>query len=236
MNQNNEPKGLFLIDISPSAETKRLSDIDNLLTDKDELLFNINQNTNNLNKEQISYLKSLLNLDISIFENDKLNEHLIEHPLFVYIARYNLYEGILRILKQMDNIEQDKVKVKIALPDKNWLEIWGCSYTELFSFPLLEIEHVLRPKVEIDIFDSNGYTSEFANTLIENYKKKGKSSDEIALRLKDHESKREMQKNVAKEFLNYWKLSEFPDKSSYDEKVKRKILSWAIVSKQNLDD
>lgn len=226
----------FVIEIPPSAETKRLSDIDSLLTDKDELLFNINQNTNNLNKEQLSYLKSLLNLEISIFENDKLNEHLIEHPLFFYIARYNLYEGILRKLKQMDSIEQDKVEVKIALPDKNWLEIWGCSYTERFTFPLLEIGHVLRPKVEIDIFESNGYTSELANTLLENYKNKGKSNDEIVLRLKDHESKREMQKNVAKEILNYWNLSEFPDCVSYDEKVKGKKLSWAIVSKENLDD
>lgn len=236
MNQNNEPRGLFLVDIPPSAETKRLSDIDNLLTDKDELLFNINQNTDNLNKEQLNYLKSLLNLEVSIFANDKLNESLIENPLFFYIARYNLYEGILKKLKQIDSIEQDKVEVKIALPNKNWLEIGGYSYTEMFAFPLLEIEHVFRPKVEITIYDSKGYTSEFANTLIENYKKKGKSSDEIALRLKDYESKREMIKNVANEILNYWNLSEFPDKVCYDEKVKGKILSWTIVSKQNLDD
>ncbi len=181
-------------------------------------------------------MKSLLNLDVSIFENDKLNEDLINNPLFIFVARYNLYEGILKILKQNNKIEQDKIEVKVALPDKNWLEINGFSCTGMFGFPLLEIEHVLRPKVDITIYDSNGYTSEFANTLIENYKKKGKSNDEINLRLKDHKSKREMMKNVANELLNYWGLSEFPDHVSYDEKVKGKILSWAIVSKQNLDD
>lgn len=235
MAKNDTQKGLFQIDIPPSAEHKSLNDIDSLLTDKDKLLFDINQNIYNLNREQLEYFKSLLNLEVSVFENDKLNGELIGNSLFLYVARYNLYEGILRKLKQNSSIEQDKIEVTVALPDKNWLKIEGYSYTGLFAFPLLEIEHVLRPKVEITIYDSKGYTSELANKLTENYKSQGKRSDEINLRLKDHKSKREMIKNVANEILNYWGLSEFPDNISYDEKVKGKILSWAIVGKY-IDD
>lgn len=62
-------KGLFEIYIPPSAEAKTLDKVDGLLFNKNELLLGIEENEYNLAKEQLEYLKLLLNLDISVFED-----------------------------------------------------------------------------------------------------------------------------------------------------------------------
>lgn len=233
MEKNDDQRGLFKIYIPPSAETKTLDNINRLLTNKDELTLDINQNIYNLTKEQLEYLKYLLSLDISVFENEKLNAILTENPLFFSVARYNLYEGILRTLKQMENIDPSSINVSIGIPDNNWLDIKG--HIKEQAFPLIEI--VMNPSVrEFYIYDSEGYTREYERALIESYKEKKMDNDYIKYKLETNKKKRELIKGVAHTILNYWNIGDFQDNVSYDEKVKGKILSWARVYKQNIDD
>lgn len=235
-----QQKGLFEIKIPPGSKTKTLSDTDYLLTDKDELNLAINQNIHNLTKEQLKYLKSLLNLDISIFKYEKLNESLNENPLFFYVARYNLYEGILKMLKQMEGVNPHSVNTRIALPGKNWLEI-GLRL-EMISSPLLEIE--MYPKVvgisdmeiEINIWDSEGFTEELERKLTEQYRNQGKSDEQIAFCLKEKQLVRNLTKKVASEIISYWNLSNFEKCVCYDENVTGKIFSWAKIYKKSIDD
>lgn len=233
MEKNDGQKGLFAIHIPATAENKTLDNINGLLTDKNKLTIDINQNIYNLTREQLEYLKSLLSLDISVFENEKLNGILAENPLFFSVARYNLYEGVLRTLKQMENIDPGSIDVSIAIPNNNWLNIW--SHINAQAFPLIEI--VMNPEIrEINIYDSEGYTREYESTLIETYKKKQKDSAYIEYKLAENKQKRELIKSVAHTILSYWNICDFQDKVSYDEKVKGKILSWARVYKCNIDN
>ncbi|MBP3919955.1 MAG: hypothetical protein J6D28_00125 [Bacilli bacterium] len=240
MAKNSVQKGLFEIYLPPSAESKTLNNLDSLLNNKDELMFDINQNIHNLTREQLKYLKSLLNLDVSVFENEKLNRNFVGNPLFFYVARYNLYEGVLRTLKQMDKIDPNQIDVSIGLPDRNWLNIWA--HTKILAFSLLEIAMypevigVEESGIEITIYNSKGYTCELEKTLTKNYEHQGKEKDEIVFRLEENKQKREITKCVANEIVNYWNIYDFEENVSYDEKVKGKILPWARVYKENIDD
>lgn len=233
-------EGLFEIYLPPSAESKTLNNIDNLLKDKEELMVGIEKNSYNLTKEQLEYLKSLLSLDISVFENEKINRNLVGNPLFFYVVRYHLYEGIVRMLKQMDKIDSNQIDVSISLPDRNCLDIWA--HTRMLAFPLLEI--VMYPEVvgvektetEITIYNSRGYTTELSKKLTKDYENQGKEKAEIAFRLEENKQKREITKDIANQVINYWNLSDFEENVSCDEKVKGKILSWARVYQKNIDD
>lgn len=240
MAKEDTKEGIFEIYLPPSAETKKLNNIDSLLSDKNELLLDIKQNFHNLTSKQLEYLRSLLSLDVSIFENENLNRDLVGNPLFFYVARYNLYEGVLRVFKQIDKIDPNQMEVSIALPDRNWLNVFA--YTTILGFPLLEIEMYPKeigcqePEVEITFYDSKGYTDELEKRLTEDYRKKGMNQTEIEFRLEENKQKREITKCSANEIVKYWNISVFDENVSYDKKVKGKILSWARIYKQNIDD
>ncbi len=225
--------GLFKITIPPSAEHKTLDTIDHLLTDKNELISNINDNKQKFNMEQLEYLKSLLNLEISVFHNEKINEGLVENPLFFYIMRYNLYEGILKLLKKINDINHNQIDIGIGLPYRNWLSIWA--YTRILAFPLVEMELYPKTESEIEIYDSDGYTPEFENILIKAYKKEGKTKDEIDFRVEENKQKRKITKLSANEIINYWNIFDFDDNISMDKTEKGKILSFARIYKKNID-
>lgn len=234
MSKNNTKKGLFEIYIPPSVQSETLNNIDSLLYDKNELFFDINKNIHNLTREQLKYLKSLLNLDISIFENENINKNLVGNTLFFYVARYNLYEGVLKILKQIDKIDPNQIDIRIGLPNRNWLEIWA--HTSILAFPLLEMIGCEESEFEITIYDSKGYTSELAKKLIETYRNQGMDKIEIEFRLEENKQKREITKCIANEIVNYWNVYDFDQNVSYDEKFESKILSWSKIYKKNIDD
>ena len=230
--------GLFEIDLQSGAESKTLNNIVSLLKDKEALILKINQNIHHFTKEQVEYLKSLLSLEVSVFKNDNLNKDLVGNSLFFYVARYNLYEGVIRTLKQMDKIDPKQIEVSIGLPNKslpsrNWLYIQA--HTILLGFPLLEIE-MYSEGTEITLYDSQGYTNEVEKFLIENYKKQGMEQVEMEFRLEENKQKKEILKCVARGISNYWNISDFDENISYDENVRGKTLSWARVYKKSVDD
>lgn len=236
--KQNEKMGLYL-HIPASAKTTKLSETVSLLDDKEELALAIKENIHDLSREQLEYLQSLLHLETTVFAKEKMNGELVGYPEFFYTVRYNLYEGALKTLKQVEDIDQNNISVKISVPENNSLDIWG--HTNILAFPLVEIGMWpqmtgVRPSdVEIDIYESKGYTSDLEKRLREDYKSQGMKDDEIFSMLKENKQKREMTKRVANEILNYWQLSDF-EKSAYDEKGQIKRLSWASITKRDIDD
>lgn len=228
------------VTLPASAKTTKLSETISLLDNKEELALVIKENIHHLNREQLEYLQSLLHLETTVFANEKMNETLLAYPEFFYTARYNLFEGMLKALKQISNIDQSKISLKISVPERNSLDIWG--HTNILAFPLVEIGMWaqvtgVRPSdVEIDIYESKGYTRELEKALRENYKAEGIKKDEISFRLEENKQKREMTKRVASELLDYWHLSDFEEISFGDEKSQIKKLSWASVTKRDLDE
>lgn len=232
-------EGLY-VTIPASAKTTKLSETMRLLEDKEELLLNLKENIHHLNREQLEYLQSLLHLETTVFQHEKLNGELIGYPEFFYVTRYNLFEGTLKTLKQMDDIDKSKISLKISVPERESLDIWG--HTNILAFPLVEIgmwpqvTGVRASDVEIDIYESKGYTSELEKKLYEGYKAKGMNDTEISFRLKENEQKKEITKRVSNEILNYWNLSDFDENSMDDEKIQIKRLSWATITKHDIDD
>ena len=217
-----------------------MSDTKYLLADKEELKLAIDQNIHNPTKEQLEYLHSLLNLQTSIFKKEKLNEQLNGNQLFFYVTRYNLYEGVLRRLKQINEIDPHSISIQIALPEKNWLRV-GLSL-KMMASPLLEIE--MYPKIigirdeeiQIDIFDSEGFTEKAEKKLKEEYISQGQTEEEIAFRLKENQKKRNFTKRIANEIMDYWSLSDFEKGVCYDDNVTGKMFSFTKVYKQSIDD
>ena len=66
MIKNDKANGLFEIKLPPSREAKTLNNLDSVLQDKEELLFELNRDNHNFTCEQAQYLKSLLSLDITL--------------------------------------------------------------------------------------------------------------------------------------------------------------------------
>ena len=232
-------QGLFEITIPASAESKTLNEVDMLIHNKDEIILTLDKE-DDLTKEQLEYLKALLNLDITVFENEKINQTLVDKSIFFHAARYNLFEGLLRHLKQIDSVDPRQIDVIIGVPEREWLNIWA--HTKLLAFPLIEIE--MFPAVvgindfetEITIYDSKGFTKELETLLKEEYISQGKKSEEILFRLEENRQKREIIKLIANEILRYWNITEFNDDIIYDSNAKSKTLSWAKIFKEDIDE
>lgn len=242
MEKNTTSKGLFEIKIPASAESKILSKINHLLTDKEELMTEIDKNIHHLSIEQLEYLKSLLHLETTVFAHDKLNEKLVGDPLFFYVCRYNLYEGLLKTMKQIEEINHDNVIFQIGLPERNWLALRSSTNSEITNIELLEINMypevtgVEESGIEINIYDSKGYNDEIEKSLREYYKSQGRTDEQIQFWLEENRQKREVTKIVSSAILDDWKISDFEDNVSYDEKVKGKRFSWVTVYKKDLYD
>lgn len=242
MEKNIVEKDVLGFCLPPSTESKILSSTDWLLSDKEELMVEIDKNIHHLSVEQLEYLKSLLHLETTVFANDKLNEKLVGKPLFFYVCRYNLYEGLLKTMKQIDRMNKDNVVFHLNIPERTWLKLMSYTESGMTVIKLLDIEMcpgvigVEKSEIDIHIYDSKGYNDEIEKSLREYYKSQGRTDDEIQFWLEENRQKREVTKIVSSAILDDWKISDFEDNVSYDEKVKGKRFSWANVYKKDLYD
>ncbi len=216
--------------LPPSAMYETLDRIDYLLNNKNELMSMLIKNNQNFNKEQLAYLKALLNLEISVFSNEKINKSMIDSPLFFGIIKYNLYEGLLKLLKQINSVNSHQIVVRIGLPDQKWLNIR--TYTNLFSFDLIEIKKDPEcMKYLIQIYDNERYTIELANSLIKKTDPINMGSSEIDFHLKEINQIGTNSQLIVNEITNYWNLFPLEDNMIRGKKVK--MLSFAKVYKIN---
>lgn len=234
MANNTIPKNVLQIHIPPRTKNTCLNQLEILLNDKKELTEEIKNNNNGINKEQIEYLFSLLNLESSPFEKDELNKDLLSNPLFFTVVRHNLYEGTLKTFKQIDSINKDNIFFKLAIPDHKWLEITGYTDSSLTAINLLEFE-LFSEGFEITICDSTEFDNIVEARLREHHKKIGKSKENSEFWIKENKQKRELISIVTKTLLSKWNITDFDNESVYDEKTKVKSLSWCNIYKHDID-
>lgn len=147
---------------------------------------------------------------------------------------------MLRKIKQISEIDHSLIDVKVGLPERNWLNIWG--HTEMLAFPLIEIEmHPAVVDIEssstiISIYESAGYTKEYEELLRIRYSRQNLSLEEIKFRLRENRLKKEITKRIADAILDYWQIIDFEKKDYDNDKVKTKRLSWGFVDKYNIDE
>ena len=233
-NKENVPEGILGIYIPPRAICDSVSNLENILDDRVELLELVKKSSGGINQEQQDYLISLLNLELSVFTNEKINSELLSNPLFFSVARHNLFERALATIKQIHDINKDKIFFKLAIPQHKWLDISGFSDSSLLAFNLLEFE-LFNDGFDMTIYDSAGFNNEEEERLRKYYHDRGKSSDYVECWINENKQKRNITKSVAEALLNDWNISDFCEDSSCDHNVKVKRLSWGSIYKRDID-
>ncbi len=202
-----------------------LEDISNLFSKED--IYALLKEDKSLNKEQLEYLKSLLELEISVFQHNELNKKLFYNPLFIKIAQYNLYENILKILKESNSFDKNSLLINLDIVLKNYLDIFYYEIDHNILIKILDID-ISKYIFEITLYHSDGYNEALERELINKYIKSGFDIETIKIMLDRMKIIYNITNIISTLILKEWKIN-FNDKVWYDKNVAIKKLSWSNI-------
>ena len=80
---------------------------------QDEMLFLVAKLSRYYKPEVVEYLKALVNLELSVFENPEFNEEFLGLDSYSKIFFYNILNRAIKTIKEIDNVAFNKSKLKI---------------------------------------------------------------------------------------------------------------------------
>ncbi len=205
--------------------TKIAGNTKSLLNSGNDLFVKVKNS--NLKKEFYDYLVSLANLEISIFENPKLNTILSNRSLFYEIAKYNIFERLLKLYKESLEFNQSKLVFVLKGELKNILELIY-HIDSYHSLKLLQANMAIFAKSEIYYKGLEDKAVDYYNEFVEQYEACNDFNAKylIGLKIDDYKKIKVSEKILEKEFCI--KREELVQKNY----VKAKVLSWINLYKE----
>lgn len=110
---------------------------------QDEMLYLVAKLSRYYKPEVVEYLKALVNLELSVFENKDFNEEFLGLDSYAKIFYYNLLNRAIKTIKEIDTISfnKDKLKVVSAFGELN---VFYCGNTDNNNFSLLSTNFKLE--------------------------------------------------------------------------------------------
>ncbi len=217
----------------------------------------IKQNIQLFTKEQLEYLKALLNLETTIFQNEDINKQLLllnsetaifknrymnkylfNYGFFYACLRYNLFEGLTKV----EGINLDNLFFRMGIPQHNVLDIMAYSNSQITAISLLQCQLGIKEDeiptsgTQIDLYTSNGYNEKIQKELTKKYEQDGETQEQIAFWLNENKEKREITKIISKTILDYWQIFDLQSEVYLDEEWLQKDFAWGRVYTKDLYD
>lgn len=110
---------------------------------QDEMLYLVAKLSKYYKPEVVEYLKALVNLELSVFENQEFNEEFLKLDSYAKIFHYNLLNRAIKTIKEIDTIRFNKERLKV-ITTFGELNLFYCGSTDNDNFSLLSTNFKLE--------------------------------------------------------------------------------------------